>query len=104
MFHVTLRNKYDEEIRYLPESFCVRVGNRLYNQSISDAPGVLPPNASSTVYFAITGTPDGGRNELSLKNEFNVLVSRLPSPPTSSSATTPPPPLQAPRTVPPVDI
>ena len=79
-------------------------GNRLYNQSISDAPGVLPPNASSTVYFAITGTPDGGRNELSLKNEFNVLVSRLPSPPTSSSATTPPPPLQAPRTVPPVDI
>ena len=91
VFHVTLRNKYAEEIRYLPESFRVRVGNRLYHQSISDAPGVLPPNASSTVYFAITGTPDGGRNELSLKNEFNVLVSRLPSPPTSSSATTLPP-------------
>jgi len=96
VFHVTLRNKYDEEIRYLPESFCVRVGNRLYHQSISDAPGVLPPNASSTVYFAITGTPDGGRNELSLKNEFNVLVSRLPSPPTSSSAATPPPPQSPP--------
>ena len=96
VFHVTLRNKYDEEIRYLPESFCVRVGNRLYHQSISDAPGVLPPNASSTVYFAITGTPDGGRNELSLKNEFNVLVSRLPSPPRSSSATTPPSPQSPP--------
>ena len=27
--------------------------------------------------FAVTGTPDGGRNELSLKNEFTVLVSRL---------------------------
>ena len=24
VFHVTLRNKYAEEIRYLPESFCVR--------------------------------------------------------------------------------
>ena len=74
VFHVTLRNKSDQEIRYLPDSFCVRVGNRLYHQSISDAPGVLPPKAASTVYFAITGTPDGGRNELSLKNEFSVLV------------------------------
>src|SRR5882672_11470185 len=80
VFHVTLRNKSAAEIRYLPASFCVRVGDRLYYQSISDAPGVLPVNAASTVYFAITGTPDGGRNELSLKNEFKVLVTRL-SPP-----------------------
>ncbi|MEO7297372.1 MAG: hypothetical protein ABI042_02205 [Verrucomicrobiota bacterium] len=82
VFHVVLRNKSDKEVRYLPESFVVRVGNRLYYQSISDAPGVLPPCAASTVYFAITGTPDGGRNELSLKNEFSVLVTRTsPSPP-----------------------
>jgi hypothetical protein len=59
VFHVVLRNKSGKEIRYLPESFCVRVGNRLYYQSISDAPGVLPVNSTSTVYFAITGTPDG---------------------------------------------
>ena len=77
MFHVTLKNKSDREIAYLPESFCVRVGNRLYYQSVSDAPGVLPPKSASTVYFAITGTPDGGRNELSLKNDFTVLVTRL---------------------------
>ena len=81
VFHITLRNKSDKEIRYLPESFCVRVGNRLYYQSISDAPGVLPPKSASTVYFAFTGTPDGGRNELSLKNEFAVLVTRLNPPP-----------------------
>ena len=87
VFHVTLRNKSDWEIRYLPESFCVRIGNRLYYQAISDAPGLLPPHTASTVYFAITGTPDGGRNEVSLKNEFSVLVSRLPSPPTSAATT-----------------
>ena len=90
VFHVTLRNKSGREIRYLPESFCVRVGNRLYYQSISDAPGVLPANSACTSYFAITGTPDGGRNELSLKNEFTVLVSRLalsaPSPTVSTNA------------------
>jgi hypothetical protein len=81
VFHVTLRNKSEQEIRYLPESFCVRVGNRLYFQSISDAPGVLPPCTASTVYFAVTGTPDGGRNELSLKNDFSVLVTRTSPPP-----------------------
>jgi hypothetical protein len=81
VFHVTLKNKSDQEIRYLPESFCVRAGNRLYYQSISDALGVLPPKSASTVYFAITGTPDGGRNELSLKNEFSVLVTRIALPP-----------------------
>jgi hypothetical protein len=82
VFHVVLRNKSDKEVRYLPEGFVVRVGNRLYYQSISDAPGVLPPCAASTVYFAITGTPDGGRNELSLKNDFSVLVTRTsPTPP-----------------------
>ena len=88
VFHVTLRNKSERAIRYLRESFCVRVGNRLYYQSISDAPGVLPPSSATTVYFAITGTPDGGRNELSLKNEFTVLVTRLAAPAPISSANT----------------
>jgi hypothetical protein len=93
VFHVVLRSKSNQEIRYLPESFALRVANRLYYQSISDAPGVLPANAASTVYFAITGTPDGGRNELSLKNEFSVLVTRvnpqpaLPTPNTNALPT-----------------
>ena len=100
VFHVTLLNKSEREIRYLPESFCVRVGNRLYYQSVSDAPGLLPAHAASIVYFGITGTPDGGRNELSLENEFSVLVSRLPSPPPSpvTTQTTPAPPQTAPPT------
>ena len=101
VFHVTLRNKSDKEIRYAPESFAVRVGNRLYHQSISDAPGVLPPNAASIVYFAITGTPDGGRNELSVKNEFTVLVTRLSPPPTVVAVTnapiTPVQPVRSPK-------
>lgn len=89
VFHVVLRNKSDTEIRYLPQSFVVRVGSRLYYQSISDAPGVLPPCSASTVYFAITGTPDGGRNELSLKNEFSVLVTRTSPPPVAVVTNTP---------------
>lgn len=92
VFHITLRNKSDQEIRYRPESFTVRVGSRLYHQAISDAPGVLPPKSQSTVYFAVTGTPDGGRNELSLKNEFSVFVTRLTPPPALPSPSPEPPP------------
>jgi len=92
VFHVTLRNKLEQEIRYRPESFTIRVGNRVYHQAISDAPGVLPPKSQSTVYFAVTGTPDGGRNELSLKNEFSVFVTRLtPSPALPRPSPEPPP-------------
>jgi len=63
-------NKTDAQLRFRPDSLAVRAGNRLYHQSISDASGAVPPLGSSTVYFAVTGTPDGGRNELSLKNGF----------------------------------
>src|SRR5438445_3320290 len=73
VFRTVLKNKTAEPIHYRPGSFSLRAGNRLYPQSVSDASGVIPPNSESIVYFAITGTPDGGRNEISLKNNLGVL-------------------------------
>jgi hypothetical protein len=37
----------------------------------------MPPKSDSPAYFAVTGTPDGGRNDISIKNEFTVLLARL---------------------------
>lgn len=74
VFRVTLHNKTDHPIRYARSGFAVRVGERFYTQSISDASGVMPPKSDTRAYFAITGTPDGGRNDLSLKNHFNVVL------------------------------
>ena len=76
VFRVGLRNKTDKELAYDSQGFSVRVGERLYHQSISDASGIIPPKGDSPAYFAITGTPTGGRNDVSLKNEFTVLVAR----------------------------
>lgn len=78
VFRVTLTNRTEAVFHYQPNSFMLRAGNRLYSQSISDASGVAPPKGESVIYFAVTGTPDGGRNELSLKNSFTVLVTRRP--------------------------
>lgn len=80
VFRLLLRNKSEQEIHFAPDSFALRVGNRVYPQSISDSAGVIPPNAEVSAYFAVTGTPDGGRNEVSLKNQFSVQIARLPTP------------------------
>lgn len=86
VFRVAITNESAVPLIYQPASFTLRAGNRLYPQSISDADGTVLPYSRSIVYFAVSGTPDGGRNELSLKNAFTVLVTRLSPPPS------PPPP------------
>jgi hypothetical protein len=99
IFRVAITNKFDAPLIYQPDSFALRAGNRLYPQSISDADGTVPPKGQSIVYFAVTGTPDGGRNELSLKNSFTVLVNRLSPPPPVVTVPTPPSvhPIRSPR-------
>lgn len=77
VFRVILRNKSDQPIHYRADGFSLRVGERTYSQSISDASGTIPPKSETPAYFAITGTPNGGRNDLSLKNEFTVLLDRV---------------------------
>lgn len=77
VFRIVLRNKTDKEIRYQPQGFSLRVGERLYSQSIGDASGVMPPKSDTPAYFAITGSPSGGRNDVSTKNDFTVLLTTL---------------------------
>jgi len=80
VFRANITNKTDRLLSYQPASFMLRAGSRLYPQSLSDASGAVPPRGQEIIYFAVTGTPAGGRNELSLKNNFTVLVQRLASP------------------------
>lgn len=88
VFRVAITNETGTPLIYQPDSFSLRAGDRLYPQSISDASGTVPPKETSIVYFAVTGTPDGGRNDLSLKNQFTVSVNRLSPPPSPSSVAT----------------
>ena len=81
VFRLVITNKMDTPLIYQPDSFTLRAGNRLYPQSISDADGTVPSKGKSIVYFAVSGTPDGGRNELSLRNAFTVLLTRVSPPP-----------------------
>ena len=93
IFRVGVTNKTDRDLIYAPNGFFLRVGERTFPQSISDASGIVPPHAEAPAYFAITGTPNGGRNDISIKNDFYVLLNAHPiepsvdSPPTALAST-----------------
>lgn len=78
VFRLTLINKTSQPFAYAPDRFSLRVGNRVYPESFSDASGTIPPKMASAAYFEVTGTPDGGRNDISLKNDFIVLLDAFP--------------------------
>jgi len=103
VFRVAITNEVNAPLIYQPDSFAIRAGNRLYPQSISDASGTVPAKGQNIVYFAVTGTPDGGRNNLSLKNAFTVLIRRLSPPPPPigvTPANAPMHPVRSPRNQP----
>jgi len=99
VFALTLINDTSDDIYYLSNNFAVRVGDRVFTQSLSEASGKIPagrilrdPNGkpqvdfsghpviqptSTTAYFEITGDDKGNRNNLRADNPWNVLVSRI---------------------------
>jgi hypothetical protein len=79
VFRLLIKNKTRLEFRYDPASLSVRVGGRMFPQAISDASGVVPPLAEEPAYLVISGAPDGGRNDLSLKNDFSIHLRALAS-------------------------
>jgi len=99
VFRIVVSNKTGRVMRYLPQSLMVQAGQRVFYQSITDAKGEIPAQTSAPVYFAITGTSDGGRNDASPHNEFLVLLHRLDPPSAPSSSPLPAPALQ-PRAAP----
>jgi hypothetical protein len=92
VFRVALTNKTAEPIRYVPQSLMVRAGERVFFQSITDATGVIPGHGEQPVYFAITSGSDGACLDLSPRNEFMVLLSRLTPPAPVPALTSSPPP------------
>jgi len=99
VFALTLINATSDDIYYLSNNFAVRVGDRVFTQSLSEASGLIPAGhrlldsnrkpqvdanghpavqpTSTNAYFEITGDDKGNRNNLRADNLWNVLVSRI---------------------------
>ncbi len=99
VFALTLINTTSDNIYYLSNNFAVRVGDRVFTQSLSEASGLIPAGhplldsngkpqvdmsghptiqpTSTNAYFEITGDDKGNRNNLRADNPWNVLISRI---------------------------
>lgn len=76
VFECDIKVKGAAPLTYNPEGFSVRVkdADRVYQQIVSDAPGVAQPNRGNIVYVAIKGDGSGARADLDIeKNRFDVL-------------------------------
>ena len=76
VFRLALQNKTFVPIEFAPERVRLKVGTQTLFPSVTQLGGSIPPNGSSDGYVAFTGTPDGERNDLSLKNEFTFVLER----------------------------
>jgi hypothetical protein len=74
VFHVTFINKTLSPIYYLPGALAVKVGECRFDQSASDAEGVIPACEHSSAFFAISAGVRGTPANLSIKNEFQVML------------------------------
>lgn len=77
VFRLRFENTGETEVIYQPQRLAVRVGGNVYYAAVADASGIVPPKATTTAYLAITGTPRGGRANLSVRNHFSVIVQRV---------------------------
>jgi len=76
-FEIHLANRTDKDFFYDPEGFGVRVGNDVYQQSVSDAGGLIPAGKAQTAFFIVTGSATGVRNDLAVTNKFEVVMRQV---------------------------
>ena len=76
-FEVELANKGNRDFLYDPESFGVRVGDEVYQESVSDAGGLVPAGKVQTAFFVVSGTASGRRNDLAVTNKFDVVLRQV---------------------------
>ena len=74
IFHLALENLTDEEIAYDKYSFSAQAGGSIYYMSVSDASGLMPPKSKTHVWFGITSTAEGGRNNLKADNDWLLAL------------------------------
>lgn len=78
IFRLTLQNKTSKTIQYEPEQVELKAGTHTLFPAVAQLTGSIPAHGTSEGYVAFTGSPDGERNDLSLKNDFTFLLNRVP--------------------------
>lgn len=71
---IRLENALDVAVPYDPAALAVRVGHEVFPSLLCEASGSIPPKSTTIIYLLIGGTAGGARGNLSVRENFNVLV------------------------------
>lgn len=74
VFRIRLENTLDVPVPYDPQGLAVRLGREFFPAVLADASGAIPPKAVSHIYLVVSGAPGGGRANLSVRENFTVIV------------------------------
>ena len=74
VFDVEIDNRSAKDFLYDPEEIKVRAKDQIYGELTGDGAGFVKAHTSATVFFAVTDAATGGRNNLALENDFDVVV------------------------------
>jgi len=91
VFDVEINNRSSKDFLYDPEGFKIRVNDQVYAESTVDAAGIVKAQTNDKVFFAVTGTVTGARNDLTPENDFDLLVREVTTSRTNGTTFNEPP-------------
>ena len=74
VLRLRFENSGDTEVRYEAQKLAVRVGSEVFPAALAEASGAIPPRGTTRGFVAVTGAPHGGRANLSVRENFSVIV------------------------------
>jgi hypothetical protein len=94
VFRCRVENKGKEVFRFKPSDARIRVGDAVYGVQLADSSGVVQPGKATLLDVVLQGNAGGGREHLSIQNDFRLEVAADNSPPPPNDLLPPPNPLQ----------
>ncbi|MCJ8330294.1 MAG: hypothetical protein HRT89_01495 [Lentisphaeria bacterium] len=74
IFHCEIKNKTTAILRLNPKNYIANIKGKFYHSALSESPDTIGPKSSVRIYFAIVGKSSGGRNNLSLDNNWTIVA------------------------------
>ncbi len=79
-----VENKSDKVQHFKPSDVKIRAGDRSYPVQLADSSGTVAPKGKTSLDLVLQGNPNGGKEHLSIENDFRLELAVDNSPPTEN--------------------
>jgi hypothetical protein len=93
VFRCSVENKTSRQVRFKPIDVRVRVGDASYTAQLADSSGVVLPGRTTLLDLVLQGNTSGGKEHLSILNDFRLEVPIDDGPPPPNDSLPPDNPL-----------